>query len=422
MDYTTRRTCRICDSSRLVYLFSLGDLFVSDFVAVETIHKGIKAPIDLVLCEVCSLVQLCHTVNRDLLYKNYWYRSGTTDTMRKALRDITKLAEEVVDLSAGDAVLDIGSNDGTLLRTYATPGIIRIGFEPAKNIAGEEASQVGVDRTINDYWDADLYPIPVKPKVITALGMLYDLEDPNKFIEGIKKTLHPNGVFIAQLMCLRQTFDQADVGNFAHEHLLYFSIASLEYLLSQHSLEVLSIRANDVNGGSYRFVIRHRSHPNRVSMEYANRWMQEAKDGLHKPDAYEKLFRRMIDNRDRVVDFIRSERDKGLRTWVYGASTKGNTILQWYGLNAGDIDGASDRSPAKFGKYTIGTGIPIYSEELARESNPDYFLVLPYAFINEFVKRERNWLDHGGEFIQPLPVPKVIGSDGDTEHDWECLI
>jgi NDP-4-keto-2,6-dideoxyhexose 3-C-methyltransferase len=424
-EVTVRTTCRVCGSPDLVPLFSLGEQYVSNFVKEEDVHNGIKCPINLQLCTTCTLVQLEHTAPQELLYtRQYWYKSGTTDIMRAGLHDVTKAAKRVAGLKAGDVVLDIGSNDGTLLRSYEVPGLIRIGVEPAVNFAGEGAE--GINVLVNDFWSAEAYAshpkTPMaKPKVITACGMLYDLEDPNQFVADVSRILRKDGVFIAQLMCLVDMLDTNDVGNFAHEHLEFYSLACLEYLCDQHGLQIFDIESNNINGRSTRLYIQHRGGPyQRSGVAKANiesRLRREVR--LEDPSFYEEFFAELEANKKVCVDFINQEFEKGKHIWVYGASTKGNTILQYYGLKSPIIDGAAERSVSKWGLVTVGTGIPIHSEHTARLVKPEYFLVLPYAFIDEFVQRERDWLAGGGKFIVPLPKPYLVSLvNGTVEKIW----
>jgi len=411
------KACRVCGSPHLTDLFSLGHQYVSNFVPRRAISTGMKCPIDLVLCTCCSLVQLRHTAPQELLYAgNYWYRSGTTATMRAALRDVTEAAERVAQLKPGDTVLDIGSNDGTLLRSYQAPGLTKVGVEPASNFAKSGAE--GLDIFIQDFWpltnmEYDFFHAR-RAKVVTACGMFYDLEDPNKFVAEISRVLDKEGILIAQLMCLSNMIALNDVGNFAHEHLEFYSMASLEYLFDQHGLVIFDLETNEVNGQSTRLYICHRG------AKYFTEQSRAKLDGrlrletrLEDPAFYAEFFRDMEENRNLCVDFIKREREKGKRFWVYGASTKGNTILQWYGLDHTLIDAAAERSDSKLGLFTVGTGIPIRSEDDMRVAKPDYALVLPYAFIDEFVTREREWLNNGGKFLVPLPRPYTIELEDD---------
>ena len=407
--YLTRTTCRVCDSPRLETLYSLGELYVSNFVGKD--ESGPKAPLEMVLCENCTLVQLRHTAPQDFMYTRfYWYRSGVTDTMKKALRDITEKIEKMMRLKKGDVVLDIGSNDGTLLRTYRTKGLVRAGVEPATNL--EEEGRRGLNYFISDFWNADSYQqtVPKKAAVITAIGMFYDMEDPKQFIRDAAAVLREDGVFIAQLMCLKNMLDTNDVGNICHEHLEYYSLSALEYLFDKNNFEIIDIEHNEVNGGSYRIYARLKGSKVKPLSGAAERlsFYKEAERKLNAKQAHLDFFRRVEANKDRCVEFIRSETAQGKKVWVYGASTKGNTILQYFGLDHRLIAGASERSPEKWGKVTIGTQIPIVSEEDARRARPDYFLVLPYAFFDEFYEREKQWRLRGGKFLVPLPKFRVV--------------
>jgi SAM-dependent methyltransferase len=393
--------CRLCGSSELTPVFSLGTQYVNDFVPQERIGRGVLAPLELVHCGRCTLIQLKHTAPQELLYSRfYWYRSGVTETMRRALRDITAQVESMVSLQPGDVVLDIGANDGTLLASYAVPGIQRVGCEPASNLV--EQLRANADHVIHDFWKVEAFDavrsqnnLP-KAKVITAIGMFYDLEEPNTFIRDIQRSLAPGGVFVAQLMCLASMLKKNDLGNICHEHIEYYSLQSLKYLYENNGLEIFRIEENDVNGGSYRVFARHAAGTGMPLDE------DVTLADLH-------AFKARIDrNRELCVNFIQQEVEQGKKVWVYGASTKGNVILQYYGLDTKLIAAAAERSPEKWGKYTVGSWIPIVSEEKARKAQPDYFLVLPWAFFDEMYAREHEWRERGGKFIVPLPEFRVV--------------
>lgn len=393
---TKRDTCRVCGSADLEPLFSLGDLYVSDFVP-EPVATGIKAPLDMVLCNECTLLQLEHTAPQEIMYaRHYWYRSGVTETMRRALRDITESVERRVALQDGDIVLDIGANDGTLLASYANDNLRKVGCEPANNLV--DLLREVTPHVLHGFWERQAYEQMFpgeKARVITAIGMFYDMEEPNAFIADAAAVLAADGIFIAQLMCLRPMLEKNDVGNICHEHLEYYSLESLKILFERNGLEIFEFEENDINGGSYRlFARKYRSGSIPL------------KDDFTRQD-YMDFFARVQHNKDLCVQFIEGEVASGKKVYVYGASTKGNTILQYYGLTHESIAGAAERSPEKWGKYTVGTLIPIVDEETARRE-ADYFLVLPWAFLNEFSRRESEWRAGGGKFIVPVPEFQVL--------------
>lgn len=415
----TWSNCRVCGAP-LDEILSLGNQYVSTFLAPEQ-PDGPKAPLDLVLCQKCHLLQLRHTVPGESMYHQYWYRSGTNQTMRNALADISSAAANLVHLRAGDSVLDVGCNDGTLLGSYTEPGIFKIGFDPAQNLAvfsREKANKVLVGFFDADHYLADPDLAGRRPKVVTSIAMFYDLEDPNKFVADVGRIMHPDGVWVVQMSYLPLMLTQNDFGNICHEHLEYYSLQSLEYLLHLHGLSVVDAELNDVNGGSIRVFIRNRSAaPERFGDEkyrrdaaerVSNLRQSEAKLGLDDLTPYVEFARRVERIKQQVHDFVNDEVGRKKKVFVYGASTKGNTMLQYFGLDSSVIVAAAERNPDKWGKVTVGTRIPIISEEAARAAKPDYFLVLPWHFLNEFKIRERDYLTSTGKFIVPLPSFLVI--------------
>lgn len=410
----TRTTCRVC-AGALVPVLSLGEHYVSDFVAPDA-PDGLRAPLELMLCRRCHLLQLKHTVPAEALYRNYWYRSGTNKTMRDALADIANTAERLIHLGAGEAVLDIGCNDGTLLASYKTGGVFKIGFDPAENLAGW--SRPVADRIVTYFFDSipftrDSQLSAYRPKIITSIAMFYDLEDPKQFVSDIKAVLHPNGLWIVQMSYLPMMLKQNEVGNICHEHLEYYSMQSFEYLLGLFDLEIVDVELNEINGGSLRAYIRHRGADGSVFGDATYRGLaaervramreNEIKLGLDDTRTYAEFAFWVERIKSDVVDFIRTQTGKGKQVYVYGASTKGNTVLQYFGLDRTLITAAAERNPDKWGKVTVGTRVPIVSEDAARAAKPDYFLVLPWHFVEEFQAREKPYLLAGGRFILPAP-------------------
>ena len=394
--------CRLCSNKNLDEIYKFGRFYVSDFVKKKKIHKGIKAPLNLVHCKKCDLLQLSHSAPQEIMYKKfYWYRSSVTKLMRNALKDIYFVSRKYVKLTSKDLVLDIGANDGTLLSYFKHQKIKTIGCEPAKNLSNQ--LKKNCDFILDDFWSYEALKklfkknnISKKPKLITAIGMFYDLEDPGKFISDAAKCLDDDGIFIAQLMCLNSMIDKNDLGNICHEHLEFYSYKSLKYLFENNGFKIFKIEENSINGGSYRIFCKKnikRSIPykEKTTLKQIN-----------------NFFLRVEKNKTKTVNFIKKEVKNGKKIFLYGASTKGNTLLQYYKLDSSLIPYAVERSPEKWGKYTIGTGIKIISENDARRMCPDYLFVMPYAFISEFKKRESKWLRNGGKFILPYPEFRIV--------------
>ena len=403
MKYKTKKInhCLLCKNKNIKEIFSLGNLFVSNFVKKKDISKGIKAPLNLVHCKNCSLIQLSHIAPQEIMYRRfYWYRSGVTKTMQSGLYNIFKESLNYVKLKKNDVVLDIGANDGTLLSHYKRKKFKTIGCEPAKNL--QKLLKKNCDFSIKNFWgkielDKVLLKNQLKkPKIITAIGMFYDLEKPNKFIKDAADSLDKDGIFIAQLMCLKTMMRMNDLGNFCHEHIEFYSLKSLKFLFEKNGLEIFKLEENDINGGSYRIYCRKFK---RGSIKLKNENVQKL---------MKEFVKRVKVNKKMTINFIVKKIRLDKKIFLYGASTKGNTVLQYYGLNHDKIPFAAERSPEKWGKYTIGTGIKIISEKIARNINPDYFFVTPWGFVKEFIKRESRWLKKGGKFILPFPKFKLV--------------
>ena len=399
-NYISHDACRLCGNIPLTPFLDLGEQFISDFVSRDLVSSGRKAPLNLVKCAKCTLIQLRDTAPQELLFTgNYWYRSGVTQIMRNALHDLYEVGTKEANLQAGDYILDIGANDGTLLEFF-NDDFITVGCEPALNLQSELENRCNF--VLDKLWSFEElkksldFDVTRRFKLVYAIGMFYDLDNPVEFVKDIEKCLAENGIFISQLMCLKSMLDANDLGNICHEHIEYYSFESLKYLFEKCGLEIFKIEVNEINGGSYRIFAR-RFISGSISF-YENITDSSLED-----------FKNEIENnRNLCVNFIKNEREKGKTIHLYGASTKGNTILQYYDLTCKEIEYASERSENKLGLFTIGTGIPIVSEKFSREQNPDYYLVMPWAFIDEFIEREKEWLKSGGKFILPLPKFKVL--------------
>jgi NDP-4-keto-2,6-dideoxyhexose 3-C-methyltransferase len=409
----TRASCRSCESRSLESVLDLGNLYVSGFADSPDPVPWPKVPLELLLCERCGLVQLRHTTPPSWMYRRYWYKSGVSATMRAALSDITTKAQRFAPLRRGDSVLDIGCNDGTLLATYGREtGIRRVGFEPASNLASE--AEAHADRIVRGFFRAK-HVAGEQFRIVTSIAMFYDLEDPNAFCADVASLLAEDGVWIIEMHYLADIVHQNAFDAICHEHLEYYSLAALESVVERAGLRVADVETNSVNGGSLRAYIVRRESPEaslpvRQGRVAALR-RKEANAQLANPQTYTQLGARICQIGSQLNRWLTSQRAAGKIISAYGASTKGNTLLQAFKLDHSIIRSAAERNPEKWGKYTVGSWIPIVSESEARVAS-QVFLILPWHFLAEIRTRESHWLASGGTLATPLPAPALIDSDG----------
>lgn len=402
-------------------LFSLGDLYVSDFINVDTDARAGKHDMTLVIDERYGAARLEKCTPIHSMFGKYWYRSGINQTMRTELKGIVDSVTSVQKLEEGDLWLDIACNDGTLL-SFVPDGIKKLGIDPAEDSFKEESSKIA-DDIVQDFFTLENYKKSKfkkkKAKVVTCIAMFYDLDEPVEFLKDVSKVMDDDGLFVIQMSYTPLMIKQLAFDNICHEHVYYWGLASMEKLLKKAGLKIVDCQVNDVNGGSFRIYIKKKKSavtsfataPYRdvcnVRVESLLKWEKGLK--LDKEEIWLDFFNRIEALKKETVDFIKAEKAKGKVICGYGASTKGNTLLQYFGLDNTLIDAIAERSPYKFGLKTIGTNIPILSEEDVRAMNPDYMLVLPWHFIAEFVKREDEFLSKGGKFIVPCPTFEIIG-------------
>lgn len=400
------KKCRSCGNKKLTTVLALGEQCLSDFI--NSNRKPLRYPLTLVLCEECKLVQLKHTVSQSRLYtERYGYKSGINETMQKELQEIVQRAQRQIICNHGKyVVIDIGANDGTLLKNYPQ-GIFKIAVEPISKFAKECKKYSHI--VINDFFNYKSYFKKAgekKAHIVTVISCFYDMEDPNQFIEDCKKILDEHGVLVIQQNYLVGMLNFNAFDNIVHEHLEYYSLLSLENLLQKHNLEVFDVELSDINGGSFRTYISHKS-TRVISSTVTDLRKKEKKLKIHKKDIYEKFAKRVVNSKERLRVLIKKLIMQNKKIYVYGASTRGNTILQYFELDRNVISAAVERNSEKWGKKISSVGIPIISEEQARKEMPDYMLVLPWFFKEEFLEREKKYLQSGGHFIFPLPKLEI---------------
>jgi len=413
-----RNTCRVCGSNALTPIINLGEQYLQgSFVKLgKEIPPNRKISTSLVRCDpmldekACGLLQMEYTIPPEILYSAYWYRSGTNNTMRRHLQSIVEEVMGMTGLKKTATVLDIGCNDGTLLGFYPD-SFTKYGVDPS-DVAQEIKGPVTVFQDIFPSEELISQLDGRTFNIITSIAMFYDLEDPIAFTRGIKQILSPEGIWVFEMSYMPTMLKMTSYDTICHEHIEYYSLAVIEYILRQVGLKVVNVSHNDINGGSLRCQAAHINNftykQDKFQKNIKAMRQEEFDLELDTDKPYRHFQERINVHREELNSLLKKLKKEGKKIHIYGASTKGNTILQWCGIDHRIIDCAAERNPDKYGALTLGTDIPIVSEEESRAMNPDYYLVLPWHFKEEFLERERETIERGIGFIFPLPTIEII--------------
>lgn len=397
---TTEKKCRVC-GEEIKDLMDFGKLYPSGFINKDIkLSESDKVPLVLSQCTACGLVQLKHTVDLDLMYRQYWYSSSLNKSMVSSLRNVVEDVEERINLDGDDIVVDIGCNDGTMLSLYKPTGAKLVGYDPALNLKRNEDIIF-----INDYFSKDIYLElfgQLKAKVITAIAMLYDLPSPTKFVFDVKEILHENGIFVIQFTDLLSMFKATAFDNVCHEHLEYYRLKDIKNIFDICGLEIIDISYNDVNGGSLRVTA---AHPGRyIPADGVKNSLRDEEDFLNFY-TFDKFKESIETCKRKTVGFLKWIRDKKERAHILGASTKGNTFLQVCGIDNSMVDFAAEINEDKFGLKTVGSNIEIISETESLIKHPEYYIVPVWHFKDSILKNSAivDYLNSGGSLVFPLP-------------------
>jgi hypothetical protein len=396
----------------------MGSHYVSDFVKDQPTRE--KYPLDLYFDESLMAVRLHNLAPPDTMWGQYWYRSGINQSMRDELQRIVTEVTDRVKLEEGDVWLDIACNDGTLL-SMTPKKCRRLGIDPCNDDYAKESRQHAT--IVQDYFSAQAYAdsgISHKAKVITCIAMFYDLDNPRGFVKDLYEVLDDNGTLVLQMSYTPLMIKQLAFDNICHEHTYYYNLHSIESIFVPAGFRIVDCSLNDTNGGSFRVYLQKdvaridsfATAPQRDVCNYRVESIfnleKEPRYDITRKETWEEFGNKLQKLKDEVVDFIDQALAEGKTIMGYGASTKGNTLLQYFGLDHTKITAIAERSPYKFGLKTIGTNIPIISEEEMRAAQPDYLLVLPWHFIDEFERREADYLDKGGVLLVPCPNFRIV--------------
>lgn len=418
MHLIKRNTCRVCGSEALTPVINLGEQHLQgSFVKPgKEMPPGRRIPTSLIRCDpmkdenACGLLQMEYTIPPEILYSVYWYRSGTNNTMRTHLKNIVDEVTAMIGRKTSAMVLDIGCNDGTLLDFYPE-NFKKFGVDPS-DIAQEIKPPVTV---IQDVFPSGELLAKIEGgsfDIITSIAMFYDLEDPIAFTKGIKQILSPEGLWVFEMSYMPSMLKMNSYDTICHEHIEYYSLAVIEYILKRAGMKIVNVALNSINGGSIRCYASHIDNFSFKRSDYQQNIKVMRQDEFDLELDTDKPYRHFQDrinvHKEELNALLKRLKAEGKKIHIYGASTKGNTILQWCGIDYRMIECAAERNPDKYGAKTLGTDIPIVSEQESRERKPDYYLVLPWHFKEEFLEREKEILEAGTGLIFPLPSIEIV--------------
>ena len=401
--------CRNCKSTKLVSIVNLGK---QSFTGIFPSSRKKKIPhgiLELIKCNNCNLVQLGHSFDLSYMYgKNYGYRSSLNKSMVTHLKEKYKKIISKFKLRKKDIILDIGSNDGTLLNFFPKK-YIRIGIDPTISKFKKYYKDKNII-LIDDYFSSDNYfsKLKNKAKIITSISMFYDLEEPRKFVQNINQILDDNGVWHFEQSYLPSMIEKLSYDTICHEHLEYYDLTIIKKILKIYKIKIIDVEFNDINGGSIAITAAKYGSNYKTNFSIINKILRYEKN-LYKNKKYFKEFKKNIfkhkSNLKKIVNKIKKEN----KTLIgYGASTKGNVIIQFCKFSSKDIKIVADVNSDKFNHFTPGSKIKIISEKKAKLLNPDYMIVFPWHFKKMIIQKEKKFLKKHGKLIFPLPKIEII--------------
>ena len=408
--------CRICHSTDLEPFLNLGEQphcnrFLTSAQINDPDFVEAKYPLETFFCHNCSLVQLGFTVPPELMFIDFPYVSGTTQTLTDHFHSLAGELVDRFDVGATDLVVDIGSNDGTFLKGFQKQGTRVLGIDPATDIV-KMANDAGVE-TIEGFFSEELAKDVArthgKAKLITGAGVFFHVKDLYDFVAGVKALLSEDGVFAVQAIYLADMIESNSFDNIYHEHMCYYTLAPMKELLSQVGLEIFDVQRSEIHGGSLMVYAQSKSS-NRTSdaSRLAEMTASEEANELYEIDIYKQFAKQAQTNRDKLIEIVGTLRADGERLYTFGAPAKGNTLLNYCGFNSDDFEVATEKSDLKIGLFTPGSHIPVVDESEKQDDPPDTYLLLPWNFKRELLNKERAYRDAGGKFIIPIPDPQVI--------------
>jgi hypothetical protein len=409
--YKEIKECRISQDSELISVLNLGNQALTGIFPKDKDQAVTEGPLELIWCKSSGLLQLKHSYEPSEMYgDNYGYRSGLNQSMVEHLNHKVNYLERLVFLQDRDTIVDIGSNDCTTLKAYKNKKLNFIGIDPT----GHKFSHYYPKnvRLISDFFSSKKYSEleSKKARIITSIAMFYDLESPVKFAQEIESILADDGIWHFEQSYMPAMLRMNSYDTICHEHLEYYSLGVINLIMKQAGLKLVDVTMNSINGGSFAVTVTKKTNQKIKPNEAVISWLleQEERMGINTIKPYNDFKERVFRHREDLIRLIRRLNADGKKILGYGASTKGNVVLQFCGLNSSDIPAIAEVNPEKFNCLTPGSHIPIISEIEAKNMRPDYFLVLPWHFRDSILKREKQFLTSGGKFIFPFPEIEII--------------
>jgi NDP-4-keto-2,6-dideoxyhexose 3-C-methyltransferase len=402
----------VVSGATLKPLFSIGELYVSDFLKDGEEPKGPPCEMALAMDPVSKAVQLTKQPASELMWGSmYFYRSAVNPAMREALEDLAeKTCKSIPESKKKSVYLDIASNDGYLLSTVDKKKYTRVGIDPSDYPEAKKNTDVN----IQEYFSAKAFRKAgfKKASRISCAAMFYDVDNPLDILKDIYSILEDDGLFTLQVSYTPANILQTEIGVICHEHLSYYNLTSLKWMMDKVGFVIKDVELNNVNGGSIRLYLQKKGAPDnyltpadrdicKIRVQSLLTW--EDKAGMNDPKTYQDFYKRILKLKRDTLAFLKKAKKEGKTVWGYGASTKGNTLLQMFGITNDLMEAISDKQDFKWGRHTVGTNIPIYSDLKMRRAQPDYLFILPWFFRDTFIEREKNYLKKGGTMVFPAP-------------------
>lgn len=404
--------CRICKNKGLEIFLSLGKSpLANNFLSKEQLeNKEETYPLELAFCNNCKLVQLTCIVPPELMFKNYVYVSSTSTTFKI---HFTKMSEDISNsfkLNDKSLVVDVGSNDGLLLKGFQKFGVKTIGVEPATNIA-EIAQKEGIE-TINDFFSRKVVNGVIEKKgnadVVTACNVFAHIDDIDDVIGNVKLLLKEDGIFVIEVQYFVDTIEKMTFDNVYHEHLSYYTLTSLNFFFKKHGMDIFNVQRVDSHGGSLRVFVKKTGGKHEINEEVKKIMDYEKSIDIEDLETYKKFANKVYEVKEKLISYIQDIKNQGESIAGYGAPAKSTTLLNFCNIGKDFIDYVVDDNPLKIGLYTPGTHIPVVSSEYLDEKTPDYVLILAWNFTHEILEKTKKYANQGVKFIIPLPEPKIV--------------